>query len=187
MRDDEIIELYFERNEEAIRETDIKYGNYLSSIAGNILKSVEDVEETIDDTYMKAWRRIPPTRPQVLRVFLGKITRNLAFNKYENRNAKKRGGGTIEEVLEELEECIPDTNDVESAILGAELTNIIRDFVNDLPEREAYIFSCRYFYTEDISTIARRYNMTNNNVTVILSRLRVKLQKRLVREGYLAS
>ncbi|WP_028235197.1 RNA polymerase sigma factor [Pseudobutyrivibrio sp. MD2005] len=187
MRDEEIIELYFNRNERAIEETDIKYGNYLSSIAGNILKCAEDVEETLDDTYMKAWKRIPPTRPQIFRIFLGKITRNIAFNKYESMNAKKRGGGEVAVVLDELEECIPDSSDVETAILGTELSRIIRDFVNDLPEKEAYIFSCRYFFTEDISTIAKKYNMTNNNVSVMLSRLRGKLQKRLVREGYLAS
>ena len=187
MKDEEIIELYFKRNERAIEETDIKYGGYLTSIAKNILKCIEDVEETLDDTYMKAWKRIPPTRPQILRIFLGKMTRNIAFNKYESMNAKKRGGGEIAAVLDELEECIPDANDVETAILGAELSKIINDFVNCLPEKEAYIFSCRYFYTEDISTIARKYNMTNNNVSVMLSRLRAKLQRRLVKEGYLAS
>ena len=187
MRDEEIIELYFNRNERAIEETDVKYGNYLASIAGNILKCQEDVEEALDDTYMKAWKRIPPTRPQIFRIFLGKIARNIAFNKYENMTAKKRGGGEIAEVLDELEECIPDSSDVEGSILGAELSRIIRDFVNNLPDREAYIFSCRYFYTEDISTIAKKFGMTQNNVSVTLSRLRAKLQRTLVREGYLAS
>ena len=187
MKDEEIIELYFNRNERAIEETDIKYGNYLASIAGNILKCTEDVEETLNDTYMKAWKRIPPTRPQILRIFLGKISRNIAFNKYESMTAKKRGGGQIADVLDELDECIPDSSNVESSILGAELSGIIRDFVNELPEKEAYIFSCRYFYTEDISTIAKKFNMTSNNVSVTLSRLRAKLKRRLVREGYLAS
>ena len=187
MRDEEIIELYFKRNERAIEETDNKYGNYLASIAGNILRCDEDVEETLDDTYMRAWKRIPPTRPQILRIFLGKITRNIAFNRYENMTAKKRGGGEIMAVLDELEECIPDSNDVEQAILGSELSLIIRDFVNELPERDACIFACRYFYTEDVKTIASKYNMSANNVSVILSRLREKLQRRLIKEGYLAS
>jgi len=187
MKDQEIIELYFKRNERAIEETDNKYGSYLASIAGNILRCNEDVEETLDDTYMKAWKRIPPTKPQILRIFLGKITRNIAFNKFENMTAKKRGGGEIVAVLDELEECIPDSNDVEQTILGSELSLIIREFVNELPERDACIFSCRYFYTEDIKTIAHKYNMSANNVSVILSRLREKLQRRLIREGYLAS
>lgn len=187
MRDEEILELYYNRNEQAIVETDNKYGNYLASIAGNILRCNEDVEETLDDTYMRAWKRIPPTRPQIFRIFLGKITRNIAFNKFESMNAKKRGSGEIVAVLDELEECIPDSSDVEGVILGSELSQIIRDFVNELPEREACLFSCRYFYTEDIKTIARKFDMTTNNVSVTLSRLRSKLQRRLVREGYLAS
>ncbi len=187
MRDEDIIDLYFNRNERAIEETDNKYGYYLASIAGNILRCDEDVEEALDDTYMRAWRRIPPTRPQILRIFLGKIIRNIAFNRYENMTAKKRGGGEIMAVLDELEECIPDSNDVEQAILGSELSLIIRDFVNELSERDACIFACRYFYTEDVKTIASKYNMSANNVSVILSRLREKLQRRLVKEGYLAS
>ncbi len=187
MRDQEIIELYFKRNERAIEETDHKYGNYLASIAGNILRCNEDVEETLDDTYMRAWKIMPPARPQILRIFLGKITRNIAFNRFENMTAKKRGGGEIVAVLDELEECIPDSSNIEQTILGSELAHIVRDFVNELPEKEACIFACRYFYTEDIRTIARKFNMSANNVSVKLSRLREKLQRRLVKEGYLAS
>ena len=123
----------------------------------------------------------------ILRIFLGKIARNIAFNKYENMNAKKRGGGIIADVLDELEECIPDSNDVENLVLKTELSNIIRDFVNELPDKEAYIFVCRYFYTQDISSIAKKFGMTNNNVSVTLTRLRGKLYKRLIKEGYLAS
>ena len=140
---------------------------YLSATKG-LDKKYQDLEEALDDTYMKAWKRIPPTRPQILRIFLGKITRNIAFNRYENMTAKKRGGGEIVAVLDELEECIPDSNDVEQTILGSELTLIIRDFVNELPERDACIFACRYFYTEDVKTIASKYNMSANNVSVIL-------------------
>ena len=145
------------------------------------------MEEALDDTYMKAWNRIPPTRPQILRIFLGKITRNVAFNRYESMTAKKRGGGEVEAVLDELEECIPDSNNVERAILRSELSCIIRDFVNELPEKEACMFACRYFYTEDIRTIALKYGTSANNVSVTLSRIRGKLKKRLVKEGYLAS
>ena len=187
MKDEDIIALYFKRNERGIDETEKKYGKYLASIAGNILKCEEDVEETLDDTYLKAWNKIPPTKPKNLRIFLGKITRNLAFNRYEKMHAQKRGGGEIDVVLHELEECISDSNDVERTIFGMELSLIIRSFVNELPEREACIFSSRYFYTEDLSTIAKKYHMTTNNVSVMLSRLRKKLKNRLEREGYLAS
>ena len=146
MKDEDIIALYFKRNERGIDETEKKYGKYLASIAGNILKCEEDVEETLDDTYLKAWNKIPPTKPKNFRIFLGKITRNLAFNRYEKMRAQKRGGGEIDVVLHELEECISDSNDVERTIFGMELSLIIRSFVNELPEREACVFSSRYFY-----------------------------------------
>ena len=187
MKDEEIIELYFQRNERAIEETDYKYGDYCASIAVNILKNDQDVEECIDDTYLKTWNTIPPTRPEIFRIFLGKITRNLAFDRYEMNSAKKRGGGVINEVLDELQECIPATHTVEHEILGSELSAIIKDFVDSLPEKDALIFVGRYFYTDDISTIAKKMGLTNNNVSVILNRLRRKLEVRLMKEGYLAS
>lgn len=187
MKDEEIIELYFKRDERAIEETDYKYGDYCASIADKILKNELDVEECLDDTYLKAWTSIPPTRPEILRIFLGKITRNLAFDRYKMQNAKKRGAGNVEEVLDELQECIPATHNVEQSVLANELSFIINDFVKNLPEKEALIFVGRYFYTEDISAIAKRLGMTNNNVSVTLNRLRAKLQKRLLKEGYLAS
>lgn len=187
MKDEEIIELYFDRNERAIEETDSKYGNYLTVVADNILKNELEVEECLNDTYLRVWNVIPPTRPQIFRVFIGRITRNLAFDRYEKFHAKKRGDGAIEEVLDELQECIPANHNVEATILGNELSEIINDFVNSLPEKEALIFVGRYFYTEDISSIAKKLGMTNNNVSVILNRLRGKLQKRLLKEGYLAS
>ncbi len=187
MKDDEIIELYFKRNERAIQETDFKYGNYLESIADNILTNKLDTEECLNDTYLKTWDRIPPTRPRVLKAFLAKITRELAFDRYRAARSKKRGSGTMNEVLDELEECIPALNSVESSIIGKELETIIADFVRGLPEKEAYIFLSRYFYVEDISAISKKYGISKNYVSVILSRLRSKLQTRLVKEGYLVS
>ena len=187
MKDEEIIELYFKRNERAIEETDIKYGRYSQTIAGNILWDEQDIEECIDDTYMKMWHRIPPTRPLILRAFVGKIVREIALNMYKASKAKKRGEGVVSELLDELEECIPASNNVEHSILGNELAEIIGDFVRELDERDAYIFTSRYFYTLDIADIAEKFGMTRHNVTVVLSRLRNKLQTRLVKEGYLAS
>lgn len=187
MRDEDIIELYFKRNERAIEETDYKYGHYLLAIADNILKNELDVEECIDDTYLKAWKTIPPTRPEILRIFLGKITRNLAFDRYKKLTTKKRGSGKIDEVLDELNDCIPTNIDVEQQVLANELSLIVDDFVKSLPEKEALVFVGRYFYTESISAIANKLGMTNNNVSVTLSRLRGKLRKKLVKEGYLAS
>ena len=187
MKDEQIIELYFGRDERAIEETDIKYGDYCEAIAGNILWNRQDVEECVDDTYMKAWNRIPPTRPKIFKAFIGKITRELAFDIYKASKSLKRGGGVMNDVLDEIDECIPDNCNVEASILGNELADIIRDFINCLEKKDAYIFTSRYFYADDISDIAEKYGMTKHNVTVTLSRLRSKLKTRLVKEGYLES
>lgn len=187
MKDDEIIDLYFNRNERAIKETDIKYGRYCEKIAGNILGNNLDVEECLDDTYLKVWNRIPPTRPSILRAFIGKIIRETSINRYKASRTYKRGGGVVDELLDELEECIPDNSNVELSILGQELAGIIRDFVRELNKKEAYIFTARYFYAEEISHIAERYGMSRHNATVVLGRLRKKLRERLIKEGYLVS
>lgn len=187
MKDEDIINLYFMRDERAIEETDLKYGKYCKTIVKNILQNAQDIEECLDDTYMKMWKRIPPAKPLILRAFIGKIARDLALNMFYASKRVRRGGGVVNEILEELDECIPDNNDVEHFVLRNELSNIIRTFVNELGQRDAYIFTSRYFYAEDISSIARKYGMTRHNVTVTLSRLRKKLQCRLEKEGYLAS
>jgi RNA polymerase sigma-70 factor (ECF subfamily) len=186
MEDRNIVELFFKRDQQAIRETDNKYGSYCKMIAGNILKSFQDVEECIDDTYIKLWNKIPPSRPIAFKGFIGKITRELAYDRYRAGSAKKRGGGEIEAVLEELDECIPDSGSVESSIMGNELAGIVSDFVDKLPEKEAYIFLGRYFYAYDIAFIARKFGMTKGNVSVTLTRIRNKLKERLMKEGYLA-
>lgn len=188
MRDEEIVELFFRRDEKAIDETDRKYGNYSRTIANNILGNRQDVDECLDDTYMKIWGCIPPTRPRIFKAFLARITRNTAFNMFQKYHTQKRGGGNIADVLDELGECIPDHNsNVEQKCLEKELASIIRDFVRGLPEREADIFTCRYFYTESIEEIAGKFGLKKNNVSVILNRLRSKLAGRLEREEYLVS
>lgn len=184
MEDQKIIELYFQRNTDAIKETDNKYGSYCFAIANNILHNNEDSEECVNDTWLNAWNAIPPQRPTILRMFLAKISRNLSFNRFEARNAEKRGGGEIHLVLDELAECIANESDTEDEYLAKELEEIIRIFVRELPEREGNIFIRRYFFTEPISMISKRYGMTDNYVTVILSRIRKKLKGRLEKEGY---
>ena len=184
MEDSQIIELYFMRKEEAIKETDSKYGSYCFSIAENILHNTEDSEECVSDTWLKAWNAMPPERPTVLRMFLAKITRNLSFNRFHARNAEKRGGGEIHLVLEELAECIANESDTEEEYIAKELEQSIRFFVRDLPEREGNVFVRRYFFTEQVAVIAKRYGMTDNNVMVTLSRTRKKLRAHLCKEGY---
>lgn len=184
MEDFQIIELYFKRKEEAIHETDSKYGSYCFSVAENILHNTEDSEECVSDTWLKAWNAIPPQRPTVLRMFLAKITRNLSFNRFHARNAEKRGRGELPLVLDELAECIAHESDTENEYMAKELEQCIRLFVRELPERDGNVFVRRYFFTEPVSVIAKRYSMTENNVMVILSRTRKKLRAHLCKEGY---
>ncbi len=185
MEDSQIIELYWQRNADAISETAGKYGAYCFQIADNILHDTEDSEECLNDTWLRAWDAMPPERPNVLRMFLAKITRNLSFDRFHARNAKKRGGGEMVLVLDELEECVAGRADVETAYEGKELSQCIGRFVRGLSERDGNVFVRRYFFTDPVAAIARRYGLTDNNVMVILSRTRKKLKLELRKEGYL--
>ena len=184
MDDEKIVQLYLERNEQAIPETASKYGNYCTSIANNILGNKEDAEECVNDTYFNTWNGIPPHKPKILSTFLGKIVRNLAFNKYKYYTAEKRGGGEITLVLDELANCVSAKDDVEQAYEYHELVSGINDFLNELPERKRNIFVCRYWYADSISVIAKRYNMSNTAVSMMLNRLRSGLRDYLVKKGY---
>ena len=184
LQDSEIIELYIKRDESAISKTDEKYGAYCGKIAYNILTDRFDAEECVNDTWLSAWNAMPPQRPNMLRMFLAKITRNLSFNCFNARIAKKRGGGEIHLVLDELAECIENESDTENEYLAKELEQCIRLFVRNLPEREGNVFVRRYFFTEPVAAIARRYGMTDNHVMVVLSRTRKKLKAHLEKEGY---
>ena len=185
MDDREIIRLYFNRDERAVSATAKKYGNYCTAIAQNILDSREDVEECVSDTYFSAWNTIPPTRPSVLSAFLGKITRNLAFNKYKHNHVLKRGKGEVALVLDELAECISGRDDVEQEIDRRELVSDINAFLGTLPTKKRNIFVCRYWYSDSVSAIAKRYEMTEGNVSVTLHRLRAGLKAYLSERGYL--
>ena len=184
MEDSQIVELYWQKNADAISETAGKYGAYCFAIAENILHNTEDSEECVNDTWLHAWNTIPPQKPNVLRIFLAKITRNLSFNRFNARNAEKRGGGEIALVLDELGECIGGT-DTEAAFEAKELRQCIRNFVRILPERDGNVLVRRYFFAEPVADIAKRYGLSENNVMVILSRTRRKLRTYLLKEGYL--
>ena len=184
MEDNQIIELYWSRNENAIKETNHKYGNYCFKVADNILHNREDAEECINDTWLHAWNAMPPHKPTRLRIFLVKITRNLSFNCYNARIAQKRGGGEINLVLDELAECISSESDVENEYATKELHECIKKFVRSLSERDGNMFIRRYFFTEPVKVIAKSYGITENNVCVILSRTRKKLKTYLIKEGF---
>ena len=184
MDDKVILDLYFARNEEAITETERKYGCYCYSVANRILNSNEDSEETVSDTLWQAWNSIPPQRPNFLKLFLARITRNLAFSRWRKLSAMKRGGGETELVLEELVGCIPGSEQIDDALNAKELAQCIRSFLDTLPEREQDIFLLRYFFVVDVDSIAVRYGIRRTNVNLILSRTRSKLKTYLTQEGY---
>ena len=174
MSDEEIISLFFARDEQALVYTEAKYGPYCFALANAILPIREDAEETVSDTYLKAWQTIPPKRPSVLRMFLAKITRNLAFSRWRNLTAQKRGSGALPLVLEELETMLE----------AKELTRTIAAFLDTLPKRDSNIFLRRYFFLEDASAISARYGLRRDAVNQSLSRTRKKLKAHLIQEGY---
>ena len=184
MEDTAIVDLYFARSESAIAQTDAKYGRYCYSIAYNILSNNEDAEESVSDTYMAAWRCIPPRRPAVLSTFLGKLTRHISINRWNSRSAYKRGGGEMTLALEELDACIPAPGKVDDSLNGKELAKAIRCFLSTCPAREQDIFLRRYFFVEETEEIAQRYGMKSGTVLRTLSRTREKLKTYLTREGY---
>ena len=184
MDDSKIVQLYWDRNEQALTATSDKYGNYCISIAKNILGNKEDAEECVNDTYMRAWNSLPPHRPNILSTYLGKITRNLSFNLYKRNTADKRGGGEVPVVLDEIVDLVSDTDDVEKEIDRRELVKAIDDFLGKLPADKRSIFICRYWYFDSISNIASRFGMTNNYVSVLLNRLRLKPHNYLLERGF---
>lgn len=182
--DAQIIDLYWNRDAQAISASMNRYGSYCFSIADGILNNAQDAEECVNDTWLRAWNAIPPTRPAVLKIFFAKITRHLSFDKYKAGKALKRGGGNIQLVLDELAECIADESDVEGQVDAKELGKVINQFVASLPEREQNLFVRRYFFSEPIKAIADRYGLRENSVYVTLSRIRKRLRSHLSKEGY---
>ena len=184
MDDERIVELYWQRNEAAIACTEEKYGPYCLNIAGRILGNPEDAEECVNDVWLKAWASIPPNRPKRFRLYLAKLTRNRAINRYQELRAAKRGFGEADLVLGELAECLEGESDVEDEFVAGELRDCIRRFADGLPEREALMFIRSYFYLDRLDEIADRFNITQNNASVSLSRIRDKLRKKLAQEGF---
>lgn len=183
MDDNAIIRLYWDRNEQAIRATSEKYGHYCKTIARNILCSEEDAKECVNDTWLGAWNAMPSHWPEQLSTFLGKITRNLAFNRYRHDHAKKRGGGEITLVLDELADCVSD-DDVAQAIDHQELIKAVNLFLGSLPADKRKIFVCRYWYTDPVSDIAKKYGILPGSVSKTLERTRKQLKIFLTERGF---
>ncbi len=182
MEDKSIVELYWQRSEQAISETAAKYGKYCYSIAHGILNNREDAEECVNDTYNEAWNAIPPHRPSVLSTFLGKITRRISVDRFRHRNAEKRGGGEFPMVLDELRDCATG-DDIESEYEKKHLSETLNAFVKSLPETEQKVFLCRYWYMESVGVICKRFGFSESKVKSMLHRTREKLRNVLVKEG----
>ena len=182
--DARIVELFWQRSEAAIRETAAKYGGYCHSIAYRILANREDSEESVSDTWLGAWNAMPPHRPTILSTFLGKITRNLSLNRYKHNIADKRGGGELPVVLDEISELVSGTDDMEQELNRRELIKAIDTFLDMLSTEKRTIFVRRYWYFDHISEIAVRCGMSENNVSVTLNRLRIKLHNYLSEGGF---
>lgn len=182
MEDTQIIDLYFERSENAISETDIKYGAYCHTIAYNVLQNTEDSDECRNDTYLKVWNSIPPTRPSHFKAFIGKITRNLAIDMYNKYHAQKRNSGSVDLALDELAECISDNSNPYKAE-DSVVTECLNAFLRSLPTDTRSIFIRRYWQMSSTADIAAALNMKESTVRVSLKRTRDKLKAYFLKEG----
>lgn len=183
MEDKQIVDLFWARSESAISETDKKYRRYCHSIAYNILNSREDSDECVNDAYIRAWNTIPPQKPERLSAFLGKITRNLALDRYKAMNRQKRRDQKTAVVIDELAECIPSLvypSDITDDIL---LRDTLNSFLHSLPRQTMRIFLQRYWYMASVKEIAQENGISQSNVKITLHRTRNRLKEFLEKEG----
>ena len=184
MEDNRIVDLYWQRNERAISETAAKYGKYLHSISFQILQNAEDAEECVNDSYNDAWQSMPPHRPSILSTFLGKITHRISIDLWRKYSAEKRGGGEVALALDELEECVSGSGDVEAEVERIELQTKLNNFLFALPQIDRQVFMCRYWYMDSISDISKQFTYSESKIKSMLYRTRNKLRAMLEKEGY---
>lgn len=182
MNDNEIIELYWSRDERAISETDIKYGRFCRAIAVNVLTVNEDAEECVNDTYHKAWTVIPPQRPEQFRAWLGRVVRNISLNLWNKNHAQKRYKG-METMLSELEDCVPSPVSVESEIDDMELGRVISMWLRTLTDEERMYFIIRYWNGVPLKDIAEKHGIGAEKLAQKMLRLRKSLRSALEKEG----
>lgn len=181
LEDAKIIELYNARNELAVAETERKFGKMLFSIAMNVLSNREDSEETVNDTYGKAWNKIPPEKPDFLGAWLGKITRNLSISRWRKNRAQKRSG--IETMLSELEECIPSSENVEAESENKEVTATINRWLETLQKEERILFLRRYWFGDSVAELSEKSKITPKKLSSKMFHLRKNLKEFLEKEG----
>ncbi|MBR5093700.1 MAG: sigma-70 family RNA polymerase sigma factor [Oscillospiraceae bacterium] len=184
MEDAAILALYWRRDEQAIRETEARYGAYCRSVARRILPDPQDAEEVLSDTWLRAWESIPPKRPERLATYLGKLTRDLAISRLRQLSAQKRGGGQLPLVLEELSECLAAPGSPEQELEARELRQALDRFVSGLAARERDVFVCRYWFLAPLEELSRRTGYSQSKLKSMLARTRKKLDRYLREEGY---
>ena len=184
MEDRKIVNLYFARSDQAVAETERKYGGYCRAIARNILGSEPDAEECVSDAYLAAWNSIPPQNPQSLAAYVGKLTRRKAIDRLRETRSLKRGGDAVTLALEELDECIPGHTSVEDEVLQRELGAAIRRFLAGLDRTDRTVFLLRYWYLCPVAEIAARLGYTQGKVKTRLFRTRKKLRDYLEKEAF---
>ncbi|MBO5496688.1 MAG: sigma-70 family RNA polymerase sigma factor [Oscillospiraceae bacterium] len=183
MEDRKIVDLYWQRDENAIPETAAKFGGYCRTIAYNILSDAEDAEECLNDTWLRAWNTMPTNRPAKLAPYLGKLSRWISLTRLREKTSLKRGGGETELVLDELAEAVDSGADVEKAVELKELNAALRRFLKSLGETERQVFLARYWFIASIAEIAEKFGFSESKVTSMLHRTRKKLLAYLKEEG----
>ncbi len=185
MDDKLIIDLYWSRSEQAVIETDAKYGRLCYSIAHNVLDNQEDSEESVNDTYLAAWDAMPSHRPANLMAFIAKLARRISISRWRANTADKRGGGQVPLVLDELLDCASMEPDVETVAVSRETYAALNRFLGTLPEAERRVFLRRYFLLDTAADIGANFGFTESKVNSMLRRTRAKLKDHLTKEGYL--
>ena len=183
LADSEIVELYWKREELAIKATDDKYGKYLLTIAYNIVHDELDSEECLNDTYLGTWNSIPPSRPIALQIFLSKIMRSVSINKFKSKMRHKRVVSEMSVSLEELENYISTNDSIEEEQMSREIGRVINEFLETLDDNSATMFICRYYYSDKVNDIADMMCVHRTTVSRSLSDMRDKLKEMLQKEG----
>ena len=185
MRDDKIVSLYFQRDEQAIRETQKKYEKYLYKVAFNILSNAEDSKESVNDTYLAAWNSIPPNKPLFLITYLAKITRRISIDRFRKSTRNKRIPSEYIMSLDELQECIADNNTPEKEFELEILISAINEFLASLPETSRNLFICRYFFCDSLEDTAKYCGISTSAAKSRLFRIREQLKEHLIKEGFI--
>ena len=184
MQDEQIVDLYWKRDENALRETEVRYGHYLTKIAYNILLDLEDSKESVNDTYLKAWNSMPPQRPSVLATYLGKITRQVSIDIFRSKNRQKRQASQYALSLSELEECVSVGDSTESQVDMHLLAEAIAKYLYTLSPETRNLFVGRYYYFDSLKEVAAYYDFSESKAKSMLHRTRIGLKKYLEQEGF---